>query len=129
MNYSKDDLIKYRLERADETLIEAKLLAESGHWNTVANRLYYACYYVTIALFVKYDFSASTHSGVKTMLGQHFIKTEILPLEIGKLYNDLFNKRQEGDYQDFQRFDKEIIEPLIKQSENFIETVRQLINS
>ncbi len=129
MNYSKDDLIKYRLERADETLVEAKLLAESEHWNTVANRLYYACYYVTIALFVKYDFSASTHSGVKTMLGQHFIKTEILPLEIGKLYNDLFNKRQEGDYQDFQRFDKEVIEPLIKQSEDFIKIVKELINS
>ncbi len=129
MSYSKEDLIKYRLERADETLVEAKLLAENEHWNTVANRLYYACYYVMIALFVKYDFSASTHSGVKTMLGQHFIKTEILPLEIGKLYNDLFNKRQEGDYQDFQKFDKEIIEPLIKQSENFIETVKKLITN
>jgi uncharacterized protein (UPF0332 family) len=128
MTYSKEDLIKYRLERAEETLKEAKLLAENEHWNTVANRLYYACYYGTIGLFVKYDFSASTHSGVKTLLGQHFIKTQILSLELGKLYNDLFNKRQEGDYQDFQKFNREAIEPLIAEVEKFIKEIRELID-
>lgn len=32
-----------------------------------------------------------------------------------------------GDYQDFQKFDRETIEPLIDQSEEFINEIRQLI--
>ena len=41
MSYSELDLINYRLERAKESLEEAKILAQAGHWNTVVNRLYY----------------------------------------------------------------------------------------
>ena len=41
MNFNKDDLIQYRLEKARTTLKEAKSLADSGFWNGVANRLFY----------------------------------------------------------------------------------------
>ena len=40
--HSEEDLIKYRIQRAKESLIEARILSQSGHWNTVTNRLYYA---------------------------------------------------------------------------------------
>jgi hypothetical protein len=39
-NY-KDDLIQYRLDRAQETYDEAVLMKRERHWNTCANRLYY----------------------------------------------------------------------------------------
>jgi hypothetical protein len=35
-------LIAYRLNRAEETLAEARLMQREGHWNACANRLYYA---------------------------------------------------------------------------------------
>ncbi|PSR13674.1 MAG: hypothetical protein DA408_16710 [Bacteroidetes bacterium] len=41
MSYSKDELAKYRVARSKESLEEAKILSQSDHWNTVANRLYY----------------------------------------------------------------------------------------
>ena len=43
-------LIRYRIQRAFETLDEARLMAESDHWNGCVNRLYYACFYAVNAL-------------------------------------------------------------------------------
>jgi uncharacterized protein (UPF0332 family) len=47
-------LIKYRIERAEETYNEALLMRTGDHWNACANRLYYACFYAVSALLVKY---------------------------------------------------------------------------
>ena len=55
MNY-KVDIIRYRLERAEETYQEALLMQREKHWNTCANRLYYACFYAVSALLQQYDF-------------------------------------------------------------------------
>ncbi len=33
------ELVKYRLERADEAFEEAKLLSDKNKWNTCVNRL------------------------------------------------------------------------------------------
>ena len=41
MKGSKEDLIKYRLERAWDTLEDAQILAEREKWNSTINRLYY----------------------------------------------------------------------------------------
>jgi len=45
-----DDYIKYRFQRAEESFQDALILAENERWNTVINRLYYACFYAVIAL-------------------------------------------------------------------------------
>lgn len=121
--HSEEDLIKYRIQRAKESLIEARILSQSGHWNTVTNRLYYAAFYAVTALLVKFKLSGSSHSGTKTVFNQEFIKSGKLDREHGKLYNNLFNKRHEGDYQDFQVFDEKTISPLMAKVEDFIITI------
>ena len=50
---SRTDLVKYRMERANETLQEARLLAKEGYYNATFNRLYYACFYAALALLAK----------------------------------------------------------------------------
>ena len=52
---SKTALISYRIQRAFETLKEAEVMRREGFYNAAVNRLYYACYYVTIALLLKCD--------------------------------------------------------------------------
>ena len=44
MNEHTAILVRYRLERARESLEEARLLSEQGHANTFVNLLYYACF-------------------------------------------------------------------------------------
>lgn len=45
MDEPKAELILYRMNRARETLKEARLRADAGHWNACINRLYYTRFY------------------------------------------------------------------------------------
>lgn len=122
-------LINFRLARASETLEEAHLMQREGHWNTCANRLYYAAFYAVSALLVKDNFTAAKHTGIKAMFNQHYVKTGIVTKENGRLYNRLFNLRQEGDYVDFVSFEAVTIQPLIGETAVFIETIRSLLTA
>lgn len=125
---NKEALIQYRLKKAKETLTAAKLLYEGKQWNSCVNRLYYACFYAVIALLLKHSFTAHTHNGVRSILGKQFIKTGFLSEEDGLLFNQLFTKRQKGDYGDLFDFNLESVSPFIEPVEKFIETIEKMIN-
>ena len=113
MSQSIEELVIYRIARSKETLEEANLLANGGYWNAVGNRLYYSCYYMGTAILLKNGHSADSHKGVKTIFHKEFVKSERVSPEAGKLFNRLFNLRQEGDYDDFQKFTQEEIFPFL----------------
>ena len=125
---SRIGLIHYRMERADETMEEAGILAERGHYNAAVNRLYYACFYATQALLLKHHIAATTHAGVKSMLGLHFISKGIISVEHGKTFNTLFEKRHSSDYEAFAYCDKAMVEDLTPLAEAFIATIKELLN-
>jgi uncharacterized protein (UPF0332 family) len=112
---NRDDYIKYRYHRAEESFEEALILAENKRWNSVINRLYYSCFYAVIALLLKYDIEAQSHDGVRTQFGLHFVKSGKIDKKFGKLFTKLFDYRQKGDYGDLYDYDEEITKPLIKQ--------------
>jgi len=124
----KSDLVDYRLNRAKETLLEIDILLNNGLWNTAINRLYYACYYAASALLLDRSIHASTHSGVRQMLGLHFIKTGEISTDLGKVFTDLFDKRHSSDYDDFIQVTKEDVEDLLPSAEEFIKAVELLIS-
>lgn len=68
----RQELIRYRITRALQTLEEVEVLVENKLWNAAINRLYYACYYAAIALLLSKKVVAQTHSGVRQMLGAAF---------------------------------------------------------
>jgi len=121
------DLIQYRIEKALETLAEAKIMAESGHWNTCINRLYYCCFYSVNALLIKNNLSSKKHTGVKSLFNKEFVNKGIVPVEISLIYNELFNLRHESDYEDFYQADEKLVLPLIPQVERFLEFIKQLL--
>lgn len=125
---SKKSLVAYRMDRAYNSLEEARYLTEGGYYNAAVNRLYYACYYAAVALLLKNDISTQTHSGVKTMLGLHFISKGKLPITAGSTFTTLFEKRHSGDYDDFVYCDQELVSRLYPEAEAFIEAVRRLIS-
>lgn len=106
MKGSVEDLIQYRLDRAEETLEDAKILARSERWSACANRLYYAAFYSVSALLLKYDLSSSKHTGVRSLFNRHFVKTNKVPKKLARIYNDLFERRQESDYMDFVQLEE-----------------------
>ena len=122
-------LIAYRLERAAKTMTEAQLMQREGHWNACTNRLYYAAFYAVSALLLQGGHVAVKHSGIKAMFNQHYVKPGIVTKENGRLYNRLFDLRQEADYLDFVSLDEETVEPLVGETAVFIETIQSLITN
>ncbi len=127
MNKEQTDYINYRLQRASDTLNDARLLAENERWNSSINRLYYACFYAVSALLYFHSIEAKTHKGVRIKFMSEFIKTGLFDKEYGKLFSDLFDWRQEGDYSDFVLFDKDLTLPMINKSEKFITLIRNFL--
>ena len=122
-------IVSYRLEKADEALIEAKDCASMGHWTLAASRLYYAAHYASSALLVNAGFQAKTHEGTIGLIGQHYVRTGILTTEDGTLLARLQNMRHTGDYDDFLDWAQEDVEPYILKVEAFVEKVKLLISS
>lgn len=124
---SRKDLVVYRLDRANETMQEARLLAKEKFYNAAINRLYYACFYAVQALLLKNQITASTHAGVKSMLSLHFVAKGLLPKELGKTYSRLFEIRHSGDYDDFAYCDKEMTDEYTPKAEIFINKIKELL--
>ena len=124
---SRLSLVRYRIERADETIIEAKLLAGDCHYNAAMNRLYYACYYAAVALLTKHHIPTATHAGVKTMLGLHFVSKGLITKESGRAFVNLFDSRQRGDYDEFVYATQEEVDELIPKAQRFIEEIDALL--
>lgn len=92
----------------------------------MANRLYYACFYAVLALLAKNDMNTYTHKGVKIMLSPHFIKSGLVDTVWGKLYQKLFDTRNEADYEDFIDFDEERLGAFIDDAEQFVSVITSL---
>ena len=124
----RQEVVKYRLKKAWNVFAQIPVLIENKFYATAANRLYYACYYAATALLIKDGFKAHTHSGVKTLLGLHYIMENKIEKTHGKTYNHLFDLRQSGDYEDLFEVDESDIKPFLEPAEKFIAEIENLIN-
>ena len=122
------ELMKYRMQRAHDTMKEALLLKNESFYNAAINRLYYACYYAAVALLIKHEIQPQTHNGVKTMLGLHFVSQGKLSKDHGNTFNTLFEKRHSGDYDDFVYCDREMVDELYPKEEVFIQTIEEMLH-
>jgi uncharacterized protein (UPF0332 family) len=123
------ELIGYRLERSKSALRAALLLHEQEQNLDAINRAYYACFYAALAALLLEDHTAKSHSDVRTMFHKHWILTERIALDYGKLYNELFDMRHEDDYDDFASVTPEITREMLAKAEEFINTLERRINS
>ncbi|NBC08661.1 MAG: HEPN domain-containing protein [Bacteroidetes bacterium] len=124
----RGDYVKYRLEKSEETLEAAELLMNNEKWNSAINRLYYASFYAVTGLLVKSGiYNTKSHSGVKNQFFLNFIKNKKIDNEFGKLYGDLFDWRQKGDYGDFFDFEEKDVKPLLERVQGLIKAIKQEI--
>lgn len=127
-DFERNDYVDYRIEKAIETYNVAELLYDNSKWNSTINRLYYACFYAITALLMKNNIEAKSHSGIKTQFFLIFVKTKKIDIEFGKLYSDLFDWRQKGDYGDFFDFEMKDVKPLMKPTAELINRIKEEID-
>lgn len=123
----RDALVKYRIEKAYETLVEAHDCADDNHWTLAANRLYYAAYYASKALLIQNGFVAKSHEGVIGMIGQRFVVPGTITVDEAKLLARLQNMRKTGDYDDFIEWHQDDVEPLFEKVEVYLNKIKTLV--
>jgi uncharacterized protein len=131
MNEDKDEnmtaYIRYRLDKAQEVYQAACILYNASQWNSVINRLYYACFYSASALLLYKHISAKSHSGVIGQFSEHIVRSNIISIEEFRVYAKLLNWRSKGDYNDLFDFSKEDVQTMMEPTKLFIDKVADLI--
>ncbi len=121
------EVVLYRIEKAKTTYREALATIKLNFVNAGANRLYYSAYYAVSALLLAYGITARTHSGIRDMLGLHFIKPELLEKTYGQLFARLFSLRMTGDYEDRRNLDMDFdVLPLVEPTGKFIAVITRM---
>ena len=108
-------------------MIEAKDNAKLGHWNLVANRLYYSMFYMIAALLLDKDIQFKSHAGAIRAIGLHFVTKGLLTHEDGSLLSHLQSMRSSGDYDDLFDWTEEKIAPMFEPTQALLDKMKQLI--
>ena len=120
-------IVRYRIDNAHRTIDEVATHLVNGFYNTAVNRMYYACYYVASSILVANKIVTKSHDGVKQMFSLHFVKTGLVPKDFGRFYNNLFEKRGTGDYEDLFDHDLATCEEYYPRAKEFIDAIEKLV--
>jgi uncharacterized protein (UPF0332 family) len=92
------DEIRDLIEKAGKFLITAQQALNTGDYDSCASRCYYEMFFVAEAVLLTKNLTASSHKGVISLFGEHFVKTEIFERNLGKALSNAYDKRLVGDY-------------------------------
>jgi len=81
----RNDLVRYRIEKAHKVLEEARDNAKLRHWNLTGNRLYYSVFHMCQALLLSHGEITRRHAGMIHKIGQDFIVAGKLDRKYGSL--------------------------------------------
>jgi uncharacterized protein (UPF0332 family) len=90
------ELIRYRLEQANETIEDVRILIENNRFRAAVNRIYYGMFYSLLALGIKSDFETSKHAQLIGWFNKNFINEGLIDPRYGKIINKAFNRRTKG---------------------------------
>ena len=120
--------IQQLLTLAQEELDTADLLWKNDRYRACVSRSYYAMYHATQALLSLKDLSTKTHKGIIQMFGQHFIKTNIFPVELARALSDAYDMRRLSDYEETIFLSSKQSEIVLNSAQSFIEQAVQYCN-
>ena len=106
---------------------EAKLMCKNKLFSGATNRAYYSCFYIVSAALLTDELSSKTHKGVRSLFFKNFVSTGEIPEEQSKFFAELYNLRQQSDYDFFVEIEPENAIRIIESSEAFINIVKKMI--
>lgn len=118
-NEERKILVQRELKKAHEAYEDIEILRVSERWNGAANRLYYSVFHAVNALFISDGLEAGRHKTSHSLFSMHYVKTGLLPIDYGRLYNNLQRLREKNDYNCFFEVSRQDIEEGIDIAETF----------
>ena len=126
MSITQDEcriIVEFRIEKALRSYEHAKANASLGFWEVVANRLYYAAFNAASALLVASSEIPQTQRAVRYLFGIKFVREGLIDGDLSRIYNELFEKRQTGDYDDAYCLTERDVSPLVEPAGKLISVV------
>ncbi len=84
-------------------------------------------FFVAEAVLLTKGLTASSHKGVISLFGEHYIKTGIFERNLGKALNDAHDKRLVGDYGVGFTVTEEEAKELLEAARNFIQKLKHYL--
>lgn len=111
------------LVKVNRYLKSAELLLYDEDYESSVSRTYYAMFYCAQAALLTKNMTSSSYRGVIAAFGEHFIKTNVFPREMGRELNRAFGKRQLGDYEYTSVVSDEDASQLLTTGKEFCHTI------
>jgi len=111
------------IKRAMRYLKSAEVLLGDKDFESSVSRTYYAMFYSAQAVLLTKNLSFSSHKGVISAFGEHFVKTGIFPKEMGREFNRAFEKRQIGDYEYTFVISNDEAKQMLQNGKEFVNTI------
>jgi uncharacterized protein (UPF0332 family) len=124
-----EDLLRYRMEQAQETLREAAILFNEDAWRGTVNRAYYAMFYALLALLATRQLGTSRHSGALSLFDREFVKQGVFPLELSRSLHLAFDRRQRQNYGEMVALSREIAEQSLTEAKEFVAAIAIYLRS
>ena len=125
----RGDVVRYWWDKAQKCIASAEREREAGALGFAVNRLYYAAFYAVSAALFERRLAFRKHAGVRSTFHREFVKARLLDAAWGKLYDQLFDDRQEGDYVALVEFDEDYVDGQLSRCRQFLQELRPLISS
>ena len=116
------------IKKAHRYLKSAEILLRDKDFESSVSRAYYAMFYCAEAVLLTKNLSFSSHKGVISAFGEHFVKTGIFPKEFGRELNRAFEKRQIGDYEYTSLISDEEAEEILNNGMQFVNTIEDWLS-
>jgi uncharacterized protein len=118
------DLIDLRLVQADESLNEARTLIEKNMCRGAMDRVYFTMFYCVCALLATKEFEPFGQGDVAAKFHREFVKTGLVPREIGERFALTTQLHQDTDFGAHAPPDCGRMKQLLAEAENFLTTTK-----
>jgi hypothetical protein len=117
------------IERGDESLKSARLLAAERLNLDAMSRIYYAVLHYARAILLVEQIVPKSHHGAFLLFSQHVVKTGKADKRYSKVFSSLIRMREEADYVTGASFSSEDLVNALAEAEEFREMAIRLISS
>lgn len=124
MTPETQDLIALRLAQAEESLAEARLLVQQDMRLGAMDRIYFTMFYCACALLASKEFGPSRDGNVAAKFHREFIKTGLLPQEIGDRFKCATQLHHDADIGSQTPPDADRLQDLLVDADSFLTTTK-----
>ena len=124
MTTETQDLINLRLSQAGDSLAEARLLVERGMRLGAMDRIYFTMFYCACAMLATKEFGPSRDGDVAGKFQREFVKTGLIPEEIGDRFKHATQLHHDADLGAKAPPDNDRLAELLGDAESFLTTTK-----